>query len=103
MSQAPFNIDDEIDKLVDKFGEEMKTRLKKLVVRSEKQVLKAHMLAQAQQQPKKPSTRFEPLTYSERSERDRKSSSGRGGSSSSRSYRRDYSDDDSEDERDSRR
>lgn len=103
MSQAPFNIDDEIDKLVDKFGEEMKTRLKRLVVRSEKQVLKAHMLSQAQQPAKKQTTRFEPSSYQERSDKDRRASSGRGGSSSSRSYRREYSDDDSDEERDSRR
>ena len=41
-----FQIDQEIDKLVDKFADDLKNRLKKLVIRSEKLVLKQYMAAQ---------------------------------------------------------
>lgn len=37
-----FQIDNEIDKLVDKFADDLKVRLKKLVIRSEKLVLKQY-------------------------------------------------------------
>ena len=41
-----FQIDEEINKLVDKFSEELKLRLKKAVMRSEKLVLKQYMASQ---------------------------------------------------------
>lgn len=41
-----FNIDDEIDKTVDKIAEQLKSRLKKLVIRSEKQVLRQYIASQ---------------------------------------------------------
>lgn len=40
------NIDDEIDKAVDKFAEQLKIRLKKIVVRSEKQILRQYIASQ---------------------------------------------------------
>jgi hypothetical protein len=43
---STFNIDDEIDKLVNKLGETLKLRLKKSVVRSEKMVLKQYIASQ---------------------------------------------------------
>ncbi len=39
---ADFQIDTEIDKLVDKFSDDLKVRLKKLVIKSEKMVLKQY-------------------------------------------------------------
>jgi len=41
-----FNIDDEIDRAVDKMADQLKARLKKLVVRSEKQVLRQYIASQ---------------------------------------------------------
>jgi ribosomal protein L4 len=41
-----FNIDDEINKAVDKIADQLKTRLKKMVVRSEKQVLRQYIASQ---------------------------------------------------------
>lgn len=41
-----FNIDDEIDKCVDKLVDQLKIRLKKMVVRSEKQVLRQYIASQ---------------------------------------------------------
>ena len=41
-----FQIDEEIDKLVDKFSEELKIRLKKAIMRSEKLVLKQYIASQ---------------------------------------------------------
>lgn len=41
-----FNIDDEIDKTIDKIIEQLKFRLKKLVVRSEKQILRQYIASQ---------------------------------------------------------
>jgi len=41
-----FNIDDEIDKDVDKLAAQLKTRLKKLVIRSEKLILKQYIASQ---------------------------------------------------------
>jgi hypothetical protein len=38
-----FQIDDEIDKLIDKFTDDLKIRIKKSVVRSEKLVLKQYI------------------------------------------------------------
>jgi hypothetical protein len=43
---STFQIDDEIDKLVDKLTEQFKTRLRKLVTRSEKLVLKQYIASQ---------------------------------------------------------
>jgi len=43
---STFNIDDDIDKLVDKLAETLKLRLKKSVVRSEKMVLKQYIASQ---------------------------------------------------------
>jgi hypothetical protein len=43
---STFNIDDDIDKLVNKFAETLKLRLKKSVVRSEKMVLKQYIASQ---------------------------------------------------------
>lgn len=41
-----FNIEDEIDNLIDKLSEQLKIRLKKLVARSEKLVLKEYITSQ---------------------------------------------------------
>lgn len=41
-----FNINDEIDKTVDKMAVQLKARLKSIVVRGEKQVLRQYMAAQ---------------------------------------------------------
>lgn len=41
-----FQIDEEIDKLVDKFSEELKLRVKKAIMRSEKLILKQYMASQ---------------------------------------------------------
>lgn len=41
-----FDIDEEIDKVIDKITDQLKIRLKKLVVRSEKQVLRQYMASQ---------------------------------------------------------
>ena len=41
-----FQIDEEIDKLIDKFSEELKIRLKKAIMRSEKIVLKQYIASQ---------------------------------------------------------
>lgn len=41
-----FQIDEEIDKLIDKFSEELKIRLKKAIMRSEKLVLKQYIASQ---------------------------------------------------------
>lgn len=43
---STFNIDDEIDKLVNKFSEDLKTKLKKAVNKNEKIVLKQYVSAQ---------------------------------------------------------
>jgi len=43
---TPFQIDDEIDKLIDKFTEDLRVRIKKAIVRSEKLVLKQYMVSQ---------------------------------------------------------
>lgn len=41
-----FNIDEEIDATIDKFAEQLKFKLKKMVERSEKQVLKQYINSQ---------------------------------------------------------
>ena len=41
-----FDIDEEIDKAVEKFSEQLRARLKKAVVRSEKQILKQYIASQ---------------------------------------------------------
>jgi DNA-binding LytR/AlgR family response regulator len=41
-----FNINDEIDKTVDKMALQLKSRLKSIVIRGEKQVLRQYMAAQ---------------------------------------------------------
>lgn len=41
-----FNINDEIDKTVDKMAVQLKARLKSIVIRGEKQVLRQYMAAQ---------------------------------------------------------
>jgi hypothetical protein len=41
-----FNVNDEIDKTVDKMAIQLKARLKSIVVRAEKQVLRQYMAAQ---------------------------------------------------------
>ena len=41
-----FQIDEEIDRLVEKFSEQLKDRLKKTVIRSEKIVLKQYIASQ---------------------------------------------------------
>lgn len=41
-----FNTDEEIDKLVDKFSEQLKTHFKRLVQKSEKQILKEYIASQ---------------------------------------------------------
>ena len=41
-----FQIDEEIDKLIDKFSEDLKIRLKKIIIRSEKLVLKQYIASQ---------------------------------------------------------
>lgn len=43
---SDFNIDEEIDKLLDKMVDQLKVKLKKMVVRSEKQVLKQYVASQ---------------------------------------------------------
>ena len=43
---STFQIDSEIDKLIDKLTDQFKTRLKKLVTRSEKLVLKQYIASQ---------------------------------------------------------
>lgn len=43
---SSFEIDDEIDKLVDKLTDQFRTRLKKLVARSEKLVLRQYIASQ---------------------------------------------------------
>lgn len=48
-----FDIDSEIDKLVEKFSDELKTRLKKIVSRSEKLLLKQYITSQKNTAPKK--------------------------------------------------
>lgn len=45
MSTA-FNINDEIDKIVDKMAVQLKSRLKSIVVRGEKQILRQYMASQ---------------------------------------------------------
>lgn len=41
-----FSIDDEVDKLIDKLVDQFKSKLKKLIVRSEKQVLRQYIASQ---------------------------------------------------------
>lgn len=53
-----FQIDEEIDKLVDKFSEELKLRLKKAVMRSEKLVLKQYMASQRETAKAKKSSKI---------------------------------------------
>lgn len=48
-----FDIDSEIDRLVEKFSEELRTRLKKVVARSEKLVLKQYISSQKTTGPKR--------------------------------------------------
>ena len=43
---TPFQIDEEIDKLIDKFTDDLRVRIKKAIVRSEKLVLKQYMASQ---------------------------------------------------------
>lgn len=43
---TPFQVDEEIDKLVDKFAEDLKIRIKKIVVKSEKIMLKQYIASQ---------------------------------------------------------
>jgi hypothetical protein len=45
---STFEIDHEIDRLVDKFAEDLKARLKKVVIRSEKQMIKEYIASQKQ-------------------------------------------------------
>ena len=40
---STFSIDEEIDKLVNKFSEDLKSKLKKIVVKSEKLILKEYI------------------------------------------------------------
>lgn len=51
---SSFNIEDEIDRLVDKLASDLKARLKKVVVRSEKMVLKQNTTAQKSTESAKP-------------------------------------------------
>lgn len=51
---SSFNIEDEIDRLVDKLASDLKARLKKVVVRSEKMVLKQNITAQKSTESAKP-------------------------------------------------
>lgn len=51
-----FDIDSEIDRLVEKFSEELRVRLKKVVARSEKLVLKQYMASQKSTGNRKSST-----------------------------------------------
>ena len=53
-----FQIDEEINKLVDKFSEELKLRLKKAVMRSEKLVLKQYMASQRETAKAKKSSKI---------------------------------------------
>lgn len=46
MKMSTFNIDKEVDNLVDKLTEQFKMRLKKLITRSEKLVLKQYIASQ---------------------------------------------------------
>ena len=48
-----FNIDKEIDRLVDKFSEDLRVRLKKSVARSEKLILKQYIASQRNTAPLK--------------------------------------------------
>ena len=57
---STFQIDDEIDKLVDKLTEQFKTRLKKLVTRSEKLVLKQYIASQKETMRAARGTKFKP-------------------------------------------
>ena len=41
-----FQIDEEIDKLIDKFTDDLKIRIKKSIIRSEKLVLKQYIASQ---------------------------------------------------------
>ena len=58
---STFHIDGEIDKLVDKLTEQFKTRLKKLVIRSEKLVLKQYIASQKETMRAARGTRSKPL------------------------------------------
>jgi len=75
---SDFQIDQEIDKLVDKFADDLKNRLKKLVIRSEKLVLKQYMAAQKETSK---STRAMTASPRERpsSRQDYRGGGGRGG------------------------
>ena len=55
MSEFDFDIDKEIDKITTKLMKQFKTKLKKLVVKSEKLVLKHYILSQkgTKNQPRK--------------------------------------------------
>ena len=57
-----FDIDNEIDKLVDRFSEELKNRIKKVVSRNEKIVLKQYI--NTQKSSTVPTKKLKPLTSS---------------------------------------
>jgi hypothetical protein len=57
MSTTIFQIDEEIDKLVDKFSQELKLRLKKTVMRSQKVVLKQYIASQKETNKDKKSSK----------------------------------------------
>lgn len=59
-----FNIDEEIDKLIDKLTIQFKDRLKKLVVRSEKIVLKQYITSQKETGKSTPRGSFSGMTRS---------------------------------------
>ena len=64
-----FNVDDEINKAVDKLTEQFKIRLKKIVLRSEKIVLKKYIASQ------KDTSRVSNGTYNKREKRNNNSGS----------------------------
>lgn len=90
MSQAIFNAEEEIDKLVDKYSEELKLRMKKVLARHTRVVMKECMVSGSTSSSKKP---VASSTNSGRryDDRDRYDNSGK-----RRDYRRHDSSDDSD-------
>lgn len=69
---TPFQVDEEIDKLVDKFAEDLKIRIKKIVVKSEKIMLKQYIASQREtSKAKKDKDRSDHKDRSDRKDKDR--------------------------------
>jgi len=43
MTQQIFNVNDEIDKIIDKFSNDLKIKIKKLMIKNDKNVLKTYI------------------------------------------------------------